>query len=260
MATTEGLDDSPFVLFLDLLGFSKLVEAHPHSLVRTTDWKDPIINVGVFRTPSSSLYNRFHDVLDSAIAPQPTGTKPDRALIFSDCAFLVFETALQCAIATGRIMRHCVRQQVPVRMGLAQGTFVPVRFGSDWVSDFSIVRAMFSGTGVVWSNLAERRGGKGCRVFIHRLAQKAFTEPEFIRTLPLPTPNAITETELCYLYPDTGADAQDPIEEDVTLWRAVETMRQASEPMEVDIALQYSETFAALNRMRRILSRPPIGH
>ena len=50
---------------------------------------------------------------------------------FSDCAFLVFETALQTARAATELMRQFYYYEVPVRMGVAHGTWNVDRFSFD---------------------------------------------------------------------------------------------------------------------------------
>jgi hypothetical protein len=79
-----------------------------------------------------------------------------------------------------------------------------------------------------------------------------------MQAIPLPTANDHTEWELAYLHEfDGAAGGPTAAQKDVRLWQAVELMcDQLGESVVPEVAFQYSETFAALNRMRKAAARP----
>src|SRR5258708_1372337 len=116
--------DEAYVVFVDLLGFSALTEAFPHSTIR-----------------------EVLSEVDDEIIPVRTGVQAD-----------LFAT---------RLMGNFIRRFVPVRMGFAGGTCDAVRFSSDTVGQFHMNRAVFAGTAIVRASEVEKKGGKGCRIFVH---------------------------------------------------------------------------------------------
>jgi hypothetical protein len=89
-------------------------------------------------------------------------------MLFSDCAFAVYDTALSAARSAAELMRQFFELAVPVRMGLAYGTWHVRRFSFDVNAPLTITRAAFYGTGVVRAVQTEKSGGKGMRIFVHR--------------------------------------------------------------------------------------------
>jgi hypothetical protein len=120
MMTEEGLTGEAFVLHLDVLGFAALVEAHPHGMVQELD--DQKLRVNTYITESGSRFRLFHSVLDQVLE-QRFESGPSDAMVFSDCAFLVYQNALLAAVHSTGLLRHLVKAHVPVRMGLAYGTY-----------------------------------------------------------------------------------------------------------------------------------------
>lgn len=243
------------VLYVDMLGFSALTEGHPDVFVTRVD--------GDFETtamtPSSAQFNRFHRILEQYVVRRSLDGA-DRAMIFSDCAFLVFPNALLAATHSVELMRNFLVERVPVRMGLGHGTCHAVRFTSDTIDKFSLTRAMFSGTAIVRSSEAEKKGGKGCRIFVHPSLtdQVGFIE-QSVPVLVLPLPSEFAQWELCYLHDhhSPAIPGRSAADLDLDLLSSVEIMRrQNQEPIDPKVATQYTDTFAALNRMRLKLSRP----
>ena len=127
------------------------------------------------------------------------------------------------------------------------------------VGTFSLTRAMFTGTAILYSSLAEKDGGKGCRIFVHKKSSKVFLESQPpVRVLALPALNGTADIELCYLQSDESSlqPGEALGDNDLDLWKAVRAMQRANEPMPSDVAIQYTDTLTALNRMRHALGRP----
>jgi hypothetical protein len=249
----EALTEEVSVLYLDMLGFSALTESHPNAF--SVNKSGSVVTTSI--TPAAARFNRFHRVLEQYVAKH-NFDGPDRAIIFSDCAFLVFPNSLLAAIDASDLMKKFLVDRIPVRMGLGRGTCQAVRFTSDTIDRFNLTRAMFSGTGVVRSSKAEK-SGKGCRIFAHPSLEGDLSLIERnIPVLPLSKPSQDAWWELCYLYDrDAGVTLNRiPAEMDLDLFNGVEEMRsENSAPADPAVCIQYRETIAALNRMRAKLSR-----
>jgi hypothetical protein len=140
-----------------MLGFSAMTEAHPHSTVREVlSERDDETVVAVRISEAASLFARFHDVLDNTESLRWNTASPKQVMVFSDCAFMVFEHPLQAALFSTALMGHFLRRHVPVRMGLANGTCDAIRFSSDTVGQFHLNRAIFAGTAIVRASLTEK--------------------------------------------------------------------------------------------------------
>jgi hypothetical protein len=245
-----------FVLYLDMLGFSELVLAHPSSLILEIDAQQSFTSV--YSSPSASLFSRFHSVLDQVLENR-FDTGPSSAMVFSDCVFLVYENALLAAVHSTGLLRHFVKAFVPVRMGLGYGTCNAVRFTSDTLGTFNLTRAVFSGSGVVQSHRAEKCGEKGCRIFVHPSVGGFLDEiRRRVSVLPLARQTPSAHWELGYLHEDGPVTNDEPsaATKDKELERAVKRMRDNSEPMSQSVSVQYTDTLAALERMRVHMGRP----
>jgi len=246
--------DYAFVLYVDMLGFSALTEAHPDAFVAEVNGTVETTSM----TPSSTLFNRFHRILDQYVARHRVDGA-DRVIFFSDCAFLVFPNAVLAAVHGTELIRKFVLDRVPVRMGIGHGTCHAIRFTSDTIDKFSLTRAMFSGTAIVRSCEAEKKAGKGCRIFVHpSLADQIGSIEHSVAVLLLPSPSESAKWELCYLREhDSHENLQTNASDlDLELFRNVEIMLQENaKPIPPEVAVQYADTFAALNRMRRKMSR-----
>ena len=150
------------VLFVDLLGFKALTEAHPHALVH--------LELAKFRLTHSSasarVFSTFHSVLDQALF-FAIHEGHMQIMIFSDCAFMVLGNPSYTANFAVKLMRSFIGAEIPVRMGMACGSFENVRVSSDSRGTSTLNRAMFFGTGIVHAHVAESQGGKGFRIFLH---------------------------------------------------------------------------------------------
>ena len=154
-------------------------------------------------------------------------------------------------------------RRVPVRMGIAYGTFHRVRFRADTTEDVGIYTSQFYGTGAMRAYKTEHNAGKGMRVFIHPSAEphvvRQDTHPFPVKFLELPEPSEHARFEMDYLF-RSGEKYYDHFEakaepKDLALWEAVTKMR-AEAPRTPAIQVQYDQTLEALNRMRAVQGRP----
>src|SRR5689334_2521094 len=81
--------------YLDMLGFGALVRKHPGSF--NVEVSDDGTDVTTSTSKSSERFGRFHAVLDRMAMDFADATHPERMMIFSDCAFAVYDNALQAA-------------------------------------------------------------------------------------------------------------------------------------------------------------------
>ena|ERR1700719_3189152 len=129
-AMTE-LFETTYILFVDMLGFAALVETEGDELNEL----DPVFT-GVELYPSSAesllgfRFINFHRCLNEArvrLEKLGTGT----AIVFSDSAFLRIDTLEQAIDIARSLMFDLVSNEVPVRMGIARGSYRMLRFLTD---------------------------------------------------------------------------------------------------------------------------------
>lgn len=130
---------------------------------------------------------------------------------------------------------------------------------SDTVGQFHMNRAVFAGTAIVRASLAEKHGGKGCRIFVHNgVSDEAIQLIEKgVHTLPLNGRAKVARLELSYLHEQSPPNEQVTAEDrDLQLWNAVKYMRSAlKKPVPRSVELHYSTTLGAINRMRKRFGR-----
>jgi hypothetical protein len=263
------------VLFLDLLGFAKMTEDSPDATVRfpfSPGAMDPAN--GSFLENASPVGHRvwrFHQILEGAIQEYARSGNLT-AMVFSDCAFVAAAidrepnahpsvTFIRLFTFAARIMRECLESSIPVRMGIAAGTFQALRFRADTLGDVGFYASQFYGTGVVWSFKAQQ-AAKGMRIFVH-----PSLEPEVTATpkngfepmvLPLEPWSALASWEIEYLYrpsgkpwhwPQIGDPQRDAELKDERLLANIERMQSAA-PQDDKTQRHYLDTIAALSRMR----------
>jgi hypothetical protein len=246
------------VLFVDLLGFASLTEDHHaseddfkvHDRPETDDFLTASLEGA---SPLVDTYVRFQVAVHKAVAFAHTSGDRATSVAFSDSAFVAlqsFETASDLAIS---LMQELLPRGIMLRIGIAHGSFVPIRFRADVSLGSGEHSAQFLGTGVVRAyTTAERSGLKGARILIHpsaAIGQHFGSLPvRFFQPLPIgederKNPFNITH-EVNYL----GSHDRD-------LYKGV---RKAHLKSPTTAQGQYVATYNAMNRMRSILKRPPI--
>jgi hypothetical protein len=166
--------DGKYVLFLDLLGFTSFVRSSFQKKAEPTDDREKEYELALkhFRNAQTEVdreYRRFHELLEGLLRrPIRRGKSPTMSVVFSDCAYVVFERAPDAERFAIRAMRSFTRNDMPVRMGLAYGSFTHYEFKTGTLPNGHMVfAAPFMGTAVVDSYRAESSGIKGLRILVH---------------------------------------------------------------------------------------------
>ena len=162
-----------YVLFLDLLGFTHFVRESFQK--RKTEsgtaeaWEAAQRQFKESQAEVDKVYGRFQRHLGKLLRhPTRRGKPPSLSLVFSDCAYVVFERYTDAQRWAVAAMRSFVRNDMPVRMGLAYGSFRAYDFATETLpSGHRIFGAPFMGTAVVDAYKAESSGVKGMRILVH---------------------------------------------------------------------------------------------
>lgn len=165
-------DNNKVVLFVDILGFATLTESYPIDIdhlapVRLlADNMDLDSMIAAQRNQLTRTFTTFHFSLGSALDFVKM-KHPFTAITFSDSAFIATNYAYEAANIATDLLHSLLPQKIPVRMGIAYGSFAALRFKSDIVSDGGDHAAQFLGTAIVRAHAAETCGIKGLRILLH---------------------------------------------------------------------------------------------
>ena len=218
--------------------------------------------IGSTTTLLQARLGGFQRVLDSIVRKQSQYGGVS-AHVFSDCAYLDVDTSIRAVEVAVDMMQEFIDATVPVRMGVGRGTYYAFKHSIEKTGSDIITKALFAGTAVVHAFTAESCGGKGCRVFVHRSVEDDLRSARYADPLmQLPEELAGIRSEVCYLPHDVHMDEMDGrynrkriVDQDLLILRRIEAMMQESEPMDEKVRLQYTETAAAVDRMRLRLRR-----
>lgn len=161
------------VLFVDLLGFASLTESFPIELnhIQGSDrLSDSIARIvsGQKKNPLTEAFTNFHRALKSEIN-LAQHDHPLTAITFSDSAYIATNHLYEAVSIASYFVQTLMSQRIPVRAGIAYGTFSAVRFRSDVTLEGGDHAAYFLGTGVVRAHAAELAGSRGSEsCFIHQ--------------------------------------------------------------------------------------------
>jgi hypothetical protein len=247
--------ESTFLLFADILGFAALVEKEGGELNELS----PIFTEVELYSPSPAesllgyRFIHFHQCINEArrhLQKLGAGT----AIVFSDSAFFRIETLSDAVQVARSLMFNLVTVGVPVRMGLAQGTYRMLRFLADSSARVSFHMSQFLGTGVVRAYQAEHCGISGLRILIHPNLEPLLDDGE-MRIIPViaSTKQSLdVRWEVNYLEAtpsESGLNFDDCIQFD--------SLRSMIGESEERFQYHYVDTFHAWNRMRAQLGRAP---
>ena len=164
------LADEKAVLFVDVLGFAALVDENPvdiHDLAGQERLSHHFASALTgHRNPLTSAFWWFHHSLKWALE-MARMSHPVTAISFSDSAFIATDHMAQAVEIATELTKSLLRHGIPVRTGIAHGSFAAVRFKSDISVDSGEHAAHFLGTGVVRAHEAEKCGVKGIRILLH---------------------------------------------------------------------------------------------
>lgn len=254
-------DESRTLIFVDMLGFAELTRRNP---TRVLDWgPDEHGFTGSGTTELQRRVVRFHHIIDSVLSAQARFGGVS-AQIFSDCAYIDVNTSMRAVTVAADLMLESLMLEVPVRIGLGRGTYYSFKYSVENSGADVVTKALFAGTAVINAHCAEQCGGKGCRIFLHPSVDSDLKTSLTDKPL-MPLPEELkggVKTEVCYLQRqvhvyemDSRENRKRTVDQDLLTIRHIQQMMQLSEPMDDKARLQYTETFAALVRMRECLGR-----
>jgi hypothetical protein len=145
-------------------------------------------------------------------------------------------------------------------MGLGRGTFYDIEYVTNTDRGaVTVSKSRFVGTAVVRAHAAEQCGGKGMRIFLDAsLEDDLPSVRQRIRPMPMAKPLSGVKWELDYLHePRPAAEEQKVEVADRELFDKVAWLKHPTWPRKVQ--RQYTQTLAAMNRMRKANSRKQVN-
>lgn len=254
MNEIQASEDQPrSLIYVDILGFAATTNQYK---VRVRNFRDEESGFsGASTTETQGRINRFNTVLDQCVLEE-SNYGGIQAMLFSDCAFLVFGNAVRAAHVARNLMRRFIKWGVPVRMGIGKGTFYDIEYLTKTdVGNVTVSKSRFIGTAVINAHAAEQCGGKGMRIFLDASVEEDLQHIQ--RRMPLPLPLKSVKWELDYLHEPRPMAEQAKVEaDDRELFEKVARMKDPAWPGNVQV--HYTETVDAMNRMRVANSREPV--
>ena len=266
MGSDAMTTDNKVVLFVDILGFAALTESYPLDVDRCRVGDRPIAYQfnEIFEASRNELahtFSEFHRSLRGALSLARM-SHPLTAITFSDSIFIATAHAYEAVNIAIDLLHTLMRQKVPVRMGIAYGSFAALRFRSDITADSGDHAAQFLGTAIVRAHAAETCGIKGLRILLHPsvipLLDDIHHSPVLTegRSHPLlhlecsekerlNKASVLREIDYWHLTPTKEAEA----------WRGLQDMWNNAPLSEVD---HYEATAEAINRMRIAQGHEPL--
>jgi hypothetical protein len=178
---------------------------------------------------------------------------PLTAITFSDSVFIATTFLFEAVKMAVDLVQSLLQQRIPMRVGIAYGSFSAIRFRSDATVDGGDHAAHFLGTAVVRSHATEKCGVKGLRILLH---------PSAVSLLDDSTHNPpFSETErIRYMEcsEEESSKAKEGVRYEIDYWRFKPTMEAKAwhALQEMWTAAPQSElehcqaTADAINRMR----------
>jgi hypothetical protein len=254
------------VIFMDVLGFAQQVVKDDGALGLLDSFYNSSHSFNELldrfthpppAAPIERLFALFHVGLEEEIAEALKGSHL-HSIVFSDSAFIAFEHPIDGLVFCQRVMRKMIRGRVPVRMGVAHGSFKPLRFKTDLARDITLHSSYFLGSGVVKAHAAESSGVSGLRILLHKdfPIPGGFEEEEII---PLTSPAEKSAARLTrhikeWALPDDHYVNEDIDKKNEELVAQVKRMRDQSEAA---VHYHYDDTLKAIEQMPVALKRPP---
>jgi len=168
------------VIFIDVLGFSNLTLENSLDIEMIVDREGPldqifsrILNEEQKPNKLEEVFSNFHFILQSGFNLAKLNSK-FTSITFSDSAYISTNYLNDAVKIVTNLMCGFLSSKVPVRAGIALGTFETLRFKTDIKLDSGEHASHFLGTGVVKAFHAESCGIKGMRVLIHPSIEPLF--------------------------------------------------------------------------------------
>lgn len=247
------------VLFADLLGFGALTEQCPLdvAVLRSSDRLDTLFSQVFKPNPLTHAFMEFHRTIRGAL--QLANLKhSSTAISFSDSAFVATAHLHEAVGIATHLMKSLLRRGIPMRAGIASGSFEAVRFRSDISADGGDHAAHFLGTGVIRALASESCGIKGCRILLHPSATVLLMDP--MHNPPHPASENVRYLECTPVESKVGALHEVDYwsfgrTDEKAAWRAFQEMWDSAPEAERH---HYLATAEAINRMRMNRGEPSI--
>jgi hypothetical protein len=264
----SGTEDSHrVVVFADMLGFAALTEAHPidprmleaHS--RPPQSWEALEEMISHRNPLTQVFSHFHTYLTGAIRLAEMA-HPITAITFSDSVFFATRHLYEATTFAVGLARFLLPAKIPVRMGIASGSFVALKFRSEVSSSSGDHAAQFLGTAVVRAYQGEKCRIKGMRILLHPSIEPLLEDrthcPETPPVTTTPVSPLRCSEEECANKNDVRYELNywdmAPTKERKA-WHALQDMWAAAPDSAKE---HYRATADAINRMRIAQGQPPL--
>lgn len=172
--------EDKIVMFLDILGFANLTLENKLDIEAIKDNSGPLHKrfgrIFIDRSTPNKLtevFSSFHSTLEGGLSLARLECY-FTSITFSDSAFIVTQYLNDAVSVINNLMCGFLRNEVPVRAGIALGTFEAIRFKSDIMPDSGEHASHFLGTGVVQACQAESCGINGMRILVHPSIEQLF--------------------------------------------------------------------------------------
>ncbi len=174
--------ENKIVMFFYILGFANLTLENKLDIEAIKDNEGPL-NKQFNRmlidssTPNklTKVFSSFHSTLEGRLMLARLQCH-FTSITFSDSAFIVTQNLNDAVSIINNLMCGLLRNGVPVRAGIASGTFEAIRFKSDIMSDSGEHASHFLGTGVVQACQAESCGINGMRILVHPSIEQLYAK------------------------------------------------------------------------------------
>src|SRR4030067_2558027 len=164
--------DNKVVMFADIMGFAALIETYPLDIAGLR-LQERILSPGNVYKLIEANQNRLTDVFSSFhyslrwILDMARLKHPFTSITFSDSSFVATNYVYETVSIAIELLHSLLPQKIPVRIGIAYGSFAALRFRSDITADSGDHAAHFLGQSVVRAHIAEACGIKGLRILLH---------------------------------------------------------------------------------------------
>lgn len=255
------------VVFADMLGFAALTEANPIDIQMLNAHSRPFLHDNISeilsrpKNPLTDAFSQFHNSVEGTIMLAKMGF-PLTAITFSDSVFVATNYLFEGTTFAVNLARSMLSYKVPVRMGIAFGSFAALKFRSDVSADGGDHAAQFLGTAVVRAYQAEKCGIKGMRILLHPSVESLLEESAHrpvpppintiaVRPLECSSKERTNETKVRYEldYWDLA-----PTKERKA-WHGLQDMWEVAPDSDKS---QYQATAKAISRMRMAQGEAPL--
>ena len=263
---TGTVSSNRVVVFADMLGFTALTEANPIDLRMLHAWSRPLSLtfediVREPRNPLTEAFSRFHYFLNWAIMTAEMG-HPLTAVTFSDSVFIATMYLFEATNFAVNLAQSMLSQNVPVRMGIALGSFAALRFRSDVSADGGDHAAHFLGTAVVRAYQAEKCGIKGMRILLHPSVESLLADSAHNPAAPSIGTGAVRPLECSNKEHANKVGVRYELDywdlattKERGAWRKLQEMWAVAPDSARE---QYQATAEAINRMRMVQGEAPL--